>query len=145
MKELWRNPFHVVLKVENQNCAIVKKFRSLGLNHLKVVDVGGSIKNSVKHLIELDPDDLKQIKKPSVELKKLLSSSKSGTKRTQGTYKEEDGRKDPGRGNQRDCEKGGAKGTKGNCEEENSGKGEGKEKARIKVRTCPLWRDPPPS
>jgi len=82
MTDLWRNPFHVVLEVENQNCAIVKKFRSLGLKHLKVVDVRGSIKNSVKHLIELDPEDLKQIKNPSFELKKLVLSSKSGTKKS---------------------------------------------------------------
>lgn len=80
MTDLWQNPFHVVLEVENQNCAIIRKCSSLGLKHLRVVDVRGSIKNSVKHLIELDPDDLKQIKKPSIELRTLLSNSKSGGK-----------------------------------------------------------------
>jgi predicted DNA binding protein len=76
MKDLWRKPYHVVLEAENRECAIVKRCASLGLRHLQVVDVRSSNRGSVKHLIELDPAEVKKIKKPSVELRELLLKSK---------------------------------------------------------------------
>ena len=80
MKDSWRNPFQVVLEVENRKCAIIKKYRSLGLKHFKVVDVRGSFRNSVKHLVELDSNDLTQISKPGIELKSFDASTKRGGK-----------------------------------------------------------------
>ena len=77
MKDLWRNPFHVVLEVENQKCKIVKKCASLGLKNFKVVDVRSSTRNSVKHLVELDPDEVKLVKNPPAELRGLVSRGKS--------------------------------------------------------------------
>ena len=76
MTDLWRKPFHVVLEVENRKCTIVKKCTSLGLKNFKIVDVRSSTKNSVKHLVELDPDEVKQVKNPPAELKALVSSGK---------------------------------------------------------------------
>ena len=71
MKDAWRKPYHVVLEVENRQCRIVKKCASLGLKHLKVVDIRGSNKSSVKHLVELDPNEVKKIKNPPPELKAI--------------------------------------------------------------------------
>ena len=71
MKDLWRKPYHVVLEVENRQCAIVKRFRPLGLRHIKVADIRSSSPKSVKHLVELDPEEVRQIKNPPPELKVL--------------------------------------------------------------------------
>ncbi|MCW4006081.1 MAG: helix-turn-helix domain-containing protein [Candidatus Bathyarchaeota archaeon] len=72
MKDLWRAPYHVVLEVENRDCSVAKRCSALGLTHLKVVDVRSSSKNSVKHLVELDPDEVKKVKNPPAELKAVL-------------------------------------------------------------------------
>jgi predicted DNA binding protein len=77
MTDLWRKPYHVVLEVENRQCAIVKKFASLGLKHLKVVDIRGSDKSSVKHLVELDPEEVKLVKDSPADLKAFKSQSKN--------------------------------------------------------------------
>lgn len=81
MKDQWSEPYHVVLEVENRQCTIGKKLAPLGLKHLKVVDIRGSNLHSVKHLIELDPTELKQVKNPPAELKALLVQGK-GTGRS---------------------------------------------------------------
>ncbi len=80
MKDLWRNPYHVVLEVENRHCAIVKRLKPLGLRHIKVVDIRSSSPESVKHLVELDPEEVKQIKNPPVELKAISARGKSEVK-----------------------------------------------------------------
>jgi predicted DNA binding protein len=80
MKEQWSKPYHVVLEVENRQCAIVKRFAPLGLRHLKVVDIRSSSPKSVKHLIELDPAEIKQIKNPPAELKDITMQSKGEDK-----------------------------------------------------------------
>ena len=72
LKDLWRKPLHVVLEVENKECAIVKRLAPLGLRHLKVADIRSSNPTSVKHLIELDPAEVKQIKNPPAELKVIV-------------------------------------------------------------------------
>jgi predicted DNA binding protein len=76
MKDAWRKPYHVVLEVENRQCRIVKQFAALGLNHLKVVDIRGQSQSSVKHLVELDPDEVKRIKNPPPELKAIGAKSR---------------------------------------------------------------------
>ena len=71
MKDLWRKPYHVVLEVENRQCRIVKRFASLGLKNLKVIDIRSSSPKSVKHLVELDPRELKKTKTLPSELKAI--------------------------------------------------------------------------
>jgi predicted DNA binding protein len=71
MKDQWSKPYHVVLEVENKQCTIVKRLSPLGLKHLKVADIRSSSPKSVKHLIELDPEEVKQIKNPPAELKAI--------------------------------------------------------------------------
>jgi len=61
MRDLWRQPYYVVLDIENKQCRIVKRLASIGLKHLKVADIRSSSKGSVKHLLELDPEEVKKI------------------------------------------------------------------------------------
>lgn len=61
VKDLWRQPYHVVLEIENKDCTIVKRLASLGVEHLKVVDIRSSQRHSVKHMVEFDPEELKRI------------------------------------------------------------------------------------
>ena len=63
MGDVWRKPYHVVIEVENRQCRILKKFASLGIKHLKVADIRSSSSGSVKHLIELDREQVKKIPK----------------------------------------------------------------------------------
>jgi predicted DNA binding protein len=63
MADMWRKPYHVVIEVENRQCRILKKVVSLGIKHLKVTDIRSSSSGSVKHLIELDREQLKKIPK----------------------------------------------------------------------------------
>ena len=76
MKDHWRKPIHVVLEVENRQCAIIKRLAPFGLRHLKVVDIRSSNPKSVKHLIELDPAEVRQIKNPPGEFKAFAVSGK---------------------------------------------------------------------
>jgi predicted DNA binding protein len=61
MADVWRKPYHVVIEVENKQCKMLKKFATLGLKHLQVADIRSSSSGSVKHLIELDRDQVKRI------------------------------------------------------------------------------------
>jgi len=63
MADVWRKPHHIVIAVENRECRILKKFASLGIIHLKVTDIRSSSNGSVKHLIELDQEQVKKISK----------------------------------------------------------------------------------
>jgi predicted DNA binding protein len=77
MVDKWRKPHHVVLEVENKQCTIMKRLAPLGLKHLKVTDIRSSSPKSVKHLIELDPAEVNQIKSLPSDLKALLRQDKS--------------------------------------------------------------------
>ncbi|MFB3890329.1 MAG: helix-turn-helix domain-containing protein [Candidatus Bathyarchaeia archaeon] len=77
MKESWREPYHVVLEVENRQCRIVKRLKPLGLKHLKVVDIRSSTQNSVKHLVELSPEEVRRVKNPPAELKAVAAGKAS--------------------------------------------------------------------
>jgi len=63
MSSTWREPYHVVLEIENKQCKMVKKLTALGLNRLKVVDVRSSSKGSVKHLMDLGEEQNKKVAK----------------------------------------------------------------------------------
>lgn len=80
MRDQWSRPYHVVLEVENRQCSVVKKLSPLGLKHLKVTDIRSSKPNSVKHLIELDPAEVKHIKNPPAELEAVAEQTKGEEK-----------------------------------------------------------------
>ena len=61
MADAWSKPYQVVVEVENKECKMLKKFATLGLLNLKVVDLRSSSKGSVKHLVELDLDQVKHV------------------------------------------------------------------------------------
>jgi predicted DNA binding protein len=63
MTDMWRKPYPVVIEVDNRQCKILKKVASLGIRHLKVTDIRSSSSGSVKHLIELDREQVKKIPK----------------------------------------------------------------------------------
>ena len=65
MADVWRNPYHVVIEVENRQCRMLKKFASRGIKHLKVLDIRSSSSGSVKHLIELDREQVKKSQRTS--------------------------------------------------------------------------------
>jgi predicted DNA binding protein len=77
MADVWRQPYHVVIEVENKQCKMLKKFATLGLKHLQVVDIRSSSSGSVKHLIELDRDQVKRIPE---EFNAVVSKGKTGAK-----------------------------------------------------------------
>lgn len=59
--KLWRNPYHIVIIVENEKCRIMEKFALLGLRHLKVIDIRSTTNGAIKHLVELHPKDAEKI------------------------------------------------------------------------------------
>jgi len=80
MKEAWSRPYHVVLEVENHECTIVKRFGALGLKHLKVIDIRSSSPQSVKHLVELDPAEVKHLSNPPAELRQITGKTEGEAK-----------------------------------------------------------------
>jgi len=75
MKDHWSKPYHVVLEVENRQCAILKRLTPLGLSHIKVIDIRSSSPKSVKHLVELDSEEVKRVKNPPSELKAIVEGA----------------------------------------------------------------------
>jgi predicted DNA binding protein len=71
MSSAWREPYHVVLEIENKQCKMVKKLSTLGFNHLKVVDVRSSRTGSVKHLMDLGEEQAKKVPKELVSAKRV--------------------------------------------------------------------------
>jgi predicted DNA binding protein len=69
MKDLWREPYHVVLEVENRECSILKRLASLEIKKFKVRDIRSSNSITVKHLIELDMEEALKVRSEVSELK----------------------------------------------------------------------------
>ncbi len=63
MVDTWREPYQVVIEVENKQCKMVGKLASLGFSHLKVVDVRSSSTGSVRHLMDIGEDQAKKVPK----------------------------------------------------------------------------------
>lgn len=63
MVDAWREPYQVVIEVENKQCKMVGKLASLGFSHLKVVDVRSSSSGSVRHLMDIGEDQAKKVPK----------------------------------------------------------------------------------
>lgn len=61
MADAWREPYHVVIEVENKHCKMVKKLASLGFSHLKVVDVRSSSSGSVRHLMDVGEEQVRKV------------------------------------------------------------------------------------
>jgi predicted DNA binding protein len=61
--DTWREPYQVVIEVENKQCKMVGKLASLGFKHLKVVDVRSSISGSVRHLMDVGEDQAQKVPK----------------------------------------------------------------------------------
>jgi predicted DNA binding protein len=59
--DAWREPYHVVIEIENKQCKMVKKLASLGFKHLKVVDVRSSTGGSVRHLMDVGEDQARKV------------------------------------------------------------------------------------
>ncbi len=80
VKDHWRKPYHVVLEVENRQCTIAKRLAPLGLSHIRMLDIRSSNPKSVKHLVELDPDEVRNVKNLPAELKAMGAKAKGGSK-----------------------------------------------------------------
>ncbi len=63
MADAWREPYHVVIEVENKECRMANKLTSLGFKHLKVVDVRSSKSGSVRHLMDLGEEQARKVPK----------------------------------------------------------------------------------
>jgi predicted DNA binding protein len=63
MTDTWREPYHVVIEVENKECRMVRKLDALGFKHLKVVDVRSSRGGCVRHLMDLGEEQAKKVPK----------------------------------------------------------------------------------
>ncbi|MGE5575187.1 MAG: helix-turn-helix domain-containing protein [Ignavibacteria bacterium] len=63
MTDNWREPYQVVIEVENKQCKMVGKLASLGFKHLKVVDVRSSTSGSVRHLMDVGADQANKVPK----------------------------------------------------------------------------------
>ena len=63
MVDAWREPYHVVIEVENKHCKMVKRLASLGFEHLKVVDVRSSSTGSVRHLMDVGEEQARKVPK----------------------------------------------------------------------------------
>jgi predicted DNA binding protein len=63
MGDTWRQPYHVVIEIENKQCKMVKKLASLGFSHLKVVDVRSSSTGCVRHLMDVGEEQAKKVPK----------------------------------------------------------------------------------
>ncbi len=74
MTDAWREPYHIVIEVENNECKMVGKLDKLGFKHLKVVDVRSSRSGSVRHLMDLGEEQTKKVPK---ELTKGKAEGKS--------------------------------------------------------------------
>ena len=61
--DIWREPYQVVIEVENKQCKMVGKLAALGFKHLKVVDVRSSTSGSVRHLMDMGEDQAQKVPK----------------------------------------------------------------------------------
>ena len=63
MVDIWREPYQVIIEVENKQCKMVGKLAALGFKHLKVVDVRSSKSGSVRHLMDMGEDQAQKVPK----------------------------------------------------------------------------------
>jgi predicted DNA binding protein len=63
LADAWREPYHVVIELENRQCKMVGRLASLGFKHLKVLDVRSSSSGSVRHLMDVGEDQKHKVPK----------------------------------------------------------------------------------
>jgi predicted DNA binding protein len=63
LTDAWREPYHIVIEVENKECKMVEKLSGLGFKHLKVVDVRSSRTGAVRHLMDLGEEQARKVPK----------------------------------------------------------------------------------
>jgi predicted DNA binding protein len=63
LADIWREPYQVVIEVENKQCKMVGKLAALGFKHLKVVDVRSSKGGSVRHLMDMGEEQAQKVPK----------------------------------------------------------------------------------
>jgi len=78
--DAWREPYQVVIEVENKQCKMVGKLASLGFSHLKVVDVRSSSSGSVRHLMDIGEDQAKKVPKELAAKGHVKVNLRSGLK-----------------------------------------------------------------
>lgn len=59
--EPWRELYNVTIEVENKKCKVIEALSSYGLKHIKVVDVRGTNRGVVKHLILIPSSQLDRL------------------------------------------------------------------------------------
>jgi hypothetical protein len=59
--DAWREPYHVVIEVENKHCRMVKRLAALGFEQMKVVDVRSSNSGSVRHLMNVGEEQARRV------------------------------------------------------------------------------------
>jgi len=59
--DAWREPYHVVIEVENKHCRMVKRLAALGFEQMKVVDVRSSSSGSVRHLMDVGEEQARRV------------------------------------------------------------------------------------
>lgn len=52
MKDLWEEPYHIVIEVENRQCKILNMLKTLGIKQIRVVDIRGFNRGLTRHLVE---------------------------------------------------------------------------------------------
>jgi hypothetical protein len=77
MKNRGASPIMLFWKLKIASAASSNVFSPLGLKRLKVIDIRSSTQNSVKHLVELDPDEVRRIKNLPAELKTVNAGKSS--------------------------------------------------------------------
>ena len=70
MPQVWDEPYHVTLEIENKECKVMKTLEKMGVRRFKVTDIRGTSEDYVRHLVELLPEDIKKVsKEKSVDAK----------------------------------------------------------------------------
>ena len=59
--DAWREPYHVVIEVENKHCRMVKRLAALGFEQMKVVDIRSSSSGSVRHLMDVGEEQARRV------------------------------------------------------------------------------------
>ncbi len=61
MKDLWKEPRHVIVEVENRQCRVLEVLRRLGVNQFRVIDIRSFRGGLTRHLVELPPNYINKV------------------------------------------------------------------------------------
>ncbi len=60
---LWKEPYHIVIEIENKKCRILKTLKTLGVSQFRYMDIRGFKGGSIRHLVKLPSEQIDKIKK----------------------------------------------------------------------------------